>query len=166
MEKNALRRADLVTSIILMVLAVLGIVLSVPLMSDTIRKGEPFYKSAGLFPIVICTFLGLCAISLFSKARKDGARFDFFKAEKAIATLKSREFKIAGVIIGLLALYIFVLLPLMPYSIATVLFLILFMLYFKGTPTKKSVLIILIISVIATAILTYGFGELAMIPLP
>ncbi len=166
MEKKTLRKADMVTSIVLMAIAVSWFGLSIPLLIKTVRSGEHFYISAGLFPMIISGLLGLCAANLFFKARKDGARFDFFKADKVIALIKSRESRIAAVIIGLMAVYIFILLPLVSYSIATFIFLFLFMLYFKGLRSVKGVLIIFIISAVTTAILSYGFGELAMIPLP
>jgi len=166
MEKTTLRRADLVTSVILMIISTTGIALSIPMLLKTARENGQIYKSAGLFPLIICILLGLCAVNLFLHARKDGAKLDFFTIEKIKGLIKSREFKICFAIIGLTALYIFVLLPYISYGAATFVFLSAFMIYFKGLKNRKGIIISLAVSAIATFILTYGFGNLAMIPLP
>ena len=48
-------------------------------------------------------------VSLYTKARNDGARFDFISVDKLKELVKSREFKVAAIIIALLGGYIFIL---------------------------------------------------------
>lgn len=165
MEKQHLRRADLVTSIIIFVFAVFVFANAVMLMNDTLGKGKDWFVSAGLFPMIISVMLALCAFLLFSKARKDGARLDFFKVDKIKNLAKSREFQVACIVIGLLAVYIFILLPLLVYWAATFIYLYSFMLIF-GKRTLKGFIVMTIVAVLSTIALTYGFGTLAMIPLP
>ncbi|VDN48906.1 conserved membrane protein of unknown function [Petrocella atlantisensis] len=165
MEKRNLRRADLVTSIIVFAFSVFVFISAIGLMSNTLEKGKEWYVSAGLFPIIISVFLALCAFMLFFRAKKDGARFDFIHKEAVMALLKDREFRVAVIIISLLIIYIFILLPLLPYWLATFIFLYTFMLIFQER-TFKNIVIMTIVAVLSTVALTYGFGTLAMIPLP
>ncbi len=166
MDKNSLRRADLVTSIILFSISVIGCIMSVGLLFNTISNGRKWFESAGLFPSIVCVLLGLCSISLYTKARNDGARFDFISVDKLKELVKSREFKVAAIIIALLGGYIFILmLPGKMYEVATFLYLFAFMIIFQKK-TRKSIIKSLIVSVIATVLITFGFGQLAMVPLP
>lgn len=166
MEKSTLRRADLVTSVILMLVAIGGFYMSLLLFLKTLDRGKDWFKSAGLFPMIILFFLFVCSLMLFTKARRDGARFDFFTKDKVIHLFKSKEFQVAIIVIGMLAGYIFVLIPLLSYWISTSIYVFGFMVYFKKERSLKDLLKILIITVCVTAALTYGFGTLAQIPLP
>jgi len=164
-DKLKLRRADLVTSIILFLFSAFVFVNAIELLSNTLRKEKDWYVSAGLFPLIISVFLALCAYLLFSRARKDGAKLDFIKTENIKSLISSKEFKVATFIIGLLAFYIFVLLEVLPYWLATFIYLYVFMFTFQKK-TKKHIIIMSIVAVLSTIALTYGFGTLAMIPLP
>lgn len=166
MEKGTLRKADMITSIILMIISISGFFMSLQLLLKTLSRGKDWFESAGLFPMIVTFFLGMCAVSLFRTARKDGAKFDFLTMEKAAALIKSKEFKVASIVIGTLAAYIIVLmLPGKLYVIATFIYLLTSMLMFQKR-TKKAIINSIIISVVATAVLAFGFGQLAMIPLP
>ena len=92
MDKGTLRRADLVTSIILMAFSSFVIAESVKYLQKTLSKGRPWFESSGLFPLIISILLLLCAILLLFRALKDGARFDFLTKEKVITFLHTREF--------------------------------------------------------------------------
>lgn len=165
MDKLKLRRADLVTSIILFLFSAFVFVNAIILISNTLEKEKDWYVSAGLFPLIISVFLALCAFLLFSKARKDGAKLDFINMDNVKSLISTREFQVATFIIGLLAFYIFVLLEVLPYWLATFIYLYVFMFAFQKK-TVKHIVIMSIVVVLSTIALTYGFGTLAMIPLP
>jgi hypothetical protein len=164
-EKRNLRRADLVTSVILLLFSGFVFFEAFKLVSKTLEKGKDWYTSAGLFPLIVSVCLALCALLLLLRAWKDGARLDFMNAPGFKAMVDNKEVRVATIIIGWLAIYIFGLLKVLPYWLATFVFLFVFMLCFKKI-TLKSIITMLIISVCATVALTYGFGTLAMIPLP
>jgi len=166
MTKSGLRRADLVTSIFLLIIAIVGFIMSYQYMQNSLSRNTEWYKSAGLFPMIITFFLAVCSVMLFRVAIKDGAKFDFLTKEKFQLLIKSKSFQVSVAIIGWLAMYIFILIPLLHYMIATFIFLTLFMLYFEENRDLKKIIIILIISICATAALTFGFGKLAQVPLP
>lgn len=165
MDNKTLRRADLITSIILMIIAILGFIMSLSLVIKTLEKGRLWYESAGLFPLIVTSLLALCSFLIFLRARKDGARFDFLTLSKLKELKDSREARVAAIVIGLLAIYIFILLKVLQYSIATFIFLFAFI-YIFNEKNRRSLFTSFLVSIITTVVLTYGFGNLAMIPLP
>lgn len=192
MDKQTLRRADLVMSIVLMALAVFVFIMSAQLMNRTLNLNNPdsaiWYRSSGLVPMIVSILLGISAISLFAKAWGDGARFDFFTKEKIVSFITCREFKVAGFVIGWLAIYIFVLLgPIeeaiynalyeidgiswiipqyLPYTVMTFIYLLVFILVFNDRSKKRNWVISLVISLVVSVVVAYLFGDVAMIILP
>ena len=185
-----MRRADLVMSIVLLAFAIFVFILSLGLMQRTLGNPDPdyriWYRSAGLVPMIVSFLLGVCAVSLFIKARRDGARFDFFTKDKVKTFFTSREFKVAVGIIGLLGVYIFVLLGPVedalynlfynmgmpwfvtgyaPYILMTFIYLASFMIIFNAKK-KKEILMSIGIAFVTSILIAYLFGELALILLP
>ncbi|WP_461206247.1 tripartite tricarboxylate transporter TctB family protein [Clostridium sp. DL1XJH146] len=192
MEKKTLRRADLAMSIVLLLIAAFVFIMSLQLMIRTLSLNNPdsaiWYRSSGLVPMIVSVLLAICALSLFSTAWKEGARFDFFTKEKVAHFFTCREFKVAGFVIGWLAFYIFILLgPVetaiynalydiegiswiipyyLPYVLMTFIYLFIFMISFSDRSKKRNWLTSLIISLIVSVIVAYLFGDIAMIILP
>lgn len=191
MKKSTLRRADMVFSLVLMAVSVWTMIESVKLLfnpfgrdfskvrGDDIKASiETWYQSAGLVPFIIACFLLICALFLFHFARREGARFDFIKLDNLRALLKNEEFRVAAVVIGILSIYVFVLMPLcrsrldffprfqgFPFLVATSIMLFATMVFF-GEKKAKNILASLVISAAAAGAIAYGFGMLALIPLP
>ena len=191
MKKSTLRRADLVFSLVLMAISVFCMITSIksffnPFGRDFARvSGDDiknsimeWYLSPALVPFIFAACLFLCAFLLYQNARKDGAKFDFLTKEKITAFLKNRELHVAVIIIGILAVYIKGLIPFcrayldifpkfqgFPFMIATWICLMAQMIIFsKKTPVK--IVLAVVIAAAASAAITYGFGMLALIPLP
>ena len=191
MKKSTLRRADLVFSIVLMVISVATMIESVKLLfnpfgrdfedvkGDDIKNSiETWYQSVGLVPFIIAAFIFICALCLFHFARREGARFDFINFNNIRALLKNEEFRVAVIVTAILCAYIFVFMPLcreyldffprfqgFPFMIATFLMLFLMMVIF-WTKKLKSILSYFVASALTAAAIAYGFGMLALIPLP
>ena len=139
---------------------------------------ETWYQSVGLVPFIIATFVFICALCLFHFARREGARFDFIKLDNVRALLKNEEFRVAVIVTVILSAYIFAFMPLcreyldifprfqaFPFMIATFLMLFCMMVVFGE---KKLVPIVkyFVASALAASAIAYGFGMLALIPLP
>lgn len=191
MKKSALRRADLVFSLILALISILSMFYCIKLFfnpfgrdfamvsgDDIKRTMQEWYLSPALVPFIFSACLLLCAAFLYRNARQEGARFDFLTKENVIIFIKNRETKVAVIEFAILAGYIKGLIPFFrahldifpkfqgfPFMIATWLCLLTQMIIF-GEKTMKKLLMALLISAIASAAVTYGFGVLAMIPLP
>lgn len=191
MKKSTLRRADLVFSVFLMVISIVAMIESVKLLfnpfgrdfedvrGDDIKASlETWYQSVGLVPFIIAAFVFICALCLFHFARREGARFDFIKLDNVRALLKNEEFRVAVIVTVILSAYIFAFMPLcreyldifprfqaFPFMIATFLMLFCMMVVFGE---KKLVPIVkyFVASALAAGAIAYGFGMLALIPLP
>ena len=123
---------------------------------------EAWYSVPGFFPIIIGALLMLFCGILITRIIKQGniGGNIKFSPEKL---LKNKVVIRTVIALMLLIVYI-VILKYVHYAIITFLFLFSSMMIFREE--KYSVWKILVISVITTAALTYGFGTLAKIPLP
>ena len=119
MKKSTLRRADLVFSVVLMVVSFAAMVESVKLLfnpfgrdfedvrGDDIKTSiETWYQSVGLVPFIIAAFIFICGLFLFHFARKEGARFDFIKLGNVRALFKNEEFRVAVIVTAILCAYL------------------------------------------------------------
>lgn len=191
MKESSLRRADLIFSLALMCIGIYMIISSFGLLinpfgrdfslvsGDEIKANiEEWYLSPGLLPFIIGLLLLICAIALFSTARKRGAKIDFLTREKVIALFRKKEFFSAIIVIGVMSIYAFVLMPVcrkyldffpkfqgFPFMIATFVYLLVQMIVFNDKSWKKN-LVSLVVSAAGAVAITYGFGILAQIPLP
>lgn len=191
MKKSSLRRADLVFSVALMGVSIAAMIESVKLLFNPFGrefeqiKGddlkaclENWYQSVGLVPFIIAAFLLVCALCLFHFARREGARFDFVKLDNLRTLLKTEEFRVAVIVTVILCAYVFWFMPLcrkyldffprfqgFPFMVATFLMLFLMMAAF-GKKTLKGMLSYVLVSALAAGAIAYGFGMLALIPLP
>ena len=191
MKKSTLRRADLVFSLVLRFISIAAMIESVKLLfnpfgrdfedvkGDDIKNSiETWYQSVGLVPFIIAAFILICALFLFHFARKEGARFDFIKLDNIRTLLKNEELRVAVIITAILCAYIFAFMPLcreyldffprfqgFPFMIATFLMLFSMMVVF-GKKKIKDIFCYFIASALAAGAIAYGFGMLALIPLP
>lgn len=192
MDKKTLRKADLVMSIILVALAVAVFIMSLQLMNRTLSLNNQdsaiWYRSAGLVPMIVSILLAISAISLFFKALKDGARFDFLTKDKIKHFVTCREFRVAGFVIAWLAIYIFVLLgPVedaiynalysidgiswiipyyLPYVLMTFIYLFVFIIALNDLTKKKYWIVSFVIALVTSILVAYLFGDVAQIILP
>ncbi len=191
MKKETLRRVDLCFSIFLMIMSVLILIETYQIFinpfgraadkitPETIQKEiDEWYTSPALMPALLACVIFLCGALLLRVALKDGARFDFFKKDKFMYVLKLKETKVAAIVITILLCYVNIFIPLcrqhlnffptfqgFPFMIATFICLVLQMIIFIEKTPKKMGLSVFIAACGAGAV-TYGFGILAMIPLP
>ena len=191
MKKSTLRRADLVFSVFLMIISIAAMIESVKLLfnpfgrdfadvkGDDIKTSiETWYQSVGLVPFIIAAFILICALCLFHFARREGARFDFIKLDNIRALLKNEELRVAVIVTVILCAYIFAFMPLcreyldlfprfqaFPFMIATFLMLFIMMVVF-GEKKLVPILKYFVASALAAGAIAYGFGMLALIPLP
>jgi len=191
MDKQKLRRADICFSLLLMGLSAWIFTQSIKLFfnpfgrrfadvrPEDIKAGiEQWYKSPALVPAILAVLLFLCALMLMHHALKEGARLDFFTKKNLLALFHNREFYVVVVVVAALSCYIFGAMPLcrkhlnffpkfqgFPFMVATFLYLLTMMVIFNRKKPRQ-MLLSLLISAAAAGAITYGFGIVAMIPLP
>jgi len=125
---------------------------------------DDIYTAPGLFP----AFLSFCIIAMSlglvfwgrrkSKLRAEGA-VEVSHEEAAVMVVERKRLFWA---IGLILLYCFVFLGRINYTLATFVFLVLSMSFFKATKLHW----IVIISALASFAVSYLFGKIFLIPLP
>lgn len=191
MKKETLRRADLLFSIVLIVVSIWFGVKSVLLFSNPFSKDwslltqeeidknlADWFNSPGLIPLIFSICLLVCAIVLMRIAIKEGARLDFLQKDKIVAFFRNKEFNVAVKVIGLLAIYLYGIIPFcrrflnliptfqgFPFLIATFIYLAAFIILFNEKTVKK-IVISLVVAGTSSTLITVGFGVVAKILLP
>jgi len=190
-EKQTLRRADLLFSVFLMLASLWYAFQSLKLFlnpfgrtwetvpAEALKDTFTFwYKSPALLPFLVASILFVCALSLFHMARRAGARVDFLNRVAIRSFLANREFRTFLLITVLLCAYAFFLIPGsrwllggiriirgFSFFVATFLYLLAMMLVF-GRGKGRHFLQSLLVSLSASLLITLAFGTLARIPLP
>ena len=191
MEKTTLRKADLVFSIVLMLISAFIFIQSIKLFFNPFGRNfedinaeelkaalMDWAQSPALLPMVLSGLLLICALLLMHFAIRQGACLDFFTKEKVLAMLHNRELFVVLVVVIALCIYIFALIPFcrnsidffprfqgFPFMIATFIYLFTMMAIFNEKRLKP-IIISFLVSAGAAGAITYGFGVIAMIPLP
>lgn len=163
-SKVSMDLKDMISSIVIalfgLYVLISGIHMSVvsQKMSDSAWYGTP-----GILPIVIGAVLISLSIVMFVSGYRKGERINKELLNIAVSYLKSKAFLRIAVAIGLLAIYVFVLFPYLPFCIATALYLIATMTFFREE--KYPIWKIIIISLVFTVILYLFFSKVAGVPL-
>ena len=135
-------------------------------MPVAVFTGEPgaWYAAPGAFPIFIGGVLTILSLRLCWESAKKGGMLEKGDLNKFFSLVRKPYTRRLAAAILLLVLYIFVFLGKTPFAATTFVFLLAGMLIFrrKGFAVWKLILI----SLAASAAITYGFGTLASIPLP
>ena len=157
MENKNQRSSDILTGIILAALGVFIIIYSINL-----SRGEIFYTSAGFLPLLLGVFFAATGVYLAINGHRKGGSLAMFTLSKIMDAIRTKQGINTIFILAWLALYIFVFLNILPYFIATFLYLVVMMVLFY----KRSIVLAVVVSVCASIAITIMFGSVAGIPLP
>lgn len=164
-EASKKAKTDVFICIIGIALGIFAAVEGRKMPSDTLVNAK-WYTAPAFLPTIFGIALAiLCLIQLVIDIRMSNG-ISKEDAAKAIGYFKSREFFRLVLAVILLTTYIFGLLGHLPFWLATFLYLICTMMCFATKRDMKQIAIMIIVSVIAAAAVSYGFGTLAQIPLP
>ena len=125
MENKNLRSSDILTGIILAALGVFIIIYSINL-----SRGEIFYTSAGFLPLLLGVFFAATGVYLAINGHRKGGSLAMFTLSKIMDAIRTKQGINTIFILAWLALYIFVFLNILPYFIATFLYLVVMMVLF------------------------------------
>jgi len=166
-DKKNLSKAEIVFGAILVLVSSFFLIESIKIInnSDKLRTTnvrEAFLTSPGLMPLFLTVMLIILGLVLIIGAIKEVGGLN--KEDLAVFKnwLKSMDTKRSFIMLSFIIIYVFVFLGRLPYIVSTFIFLTVFMLYVKASDWKR----VLVISTLATVIIAYAFGTLAMIPLP
>ena len=166
-DKRSLMKAEIAFGGILILVSAFFLIESIKIINEgdklrTTNAREAFLTSPGLMPLFLTTMLIILGIMLIIGSVKEVGGLSKEDLLVFKSWLKSMETKRSFIMFAFIIIYTFVFLGRLPYEVSTFIFLAVFMLYLKASDWKR----ILVISTLATGIIAYAFGTLAMIPLP
>jgi|GEM_PF-4475315 uncharacterized membrane protein YecN with MAPEG domain len=162
-NKKTLRKTDLAFGAVLFVLALFFLGKSLQMNREAMDVfGSVLYTAPGFLPAIVSIILMILGLTLMISAWREGARLSIGDFRAAWGAMKSNTaIRIYG-IVAMFGVYIFLLIGLLPFAVATFLYLFGFMLLFKAGHWLK----LLFISALSSLAIVYVFQELVNIPLP
>jgi len=124
---------------------------------------ELWYSAPGVFPAFVGAVLTILSLLLIIQCFRENKEREKIELAKIKAYIGNQHFKSLLVVLIYLFVYIFILLGRIKFSIATFIFLSVSMITFRKE--KIAIWKLILISFLTSAIITYGFGTLAKIPL-
>jgi len=164
-DKKTIRKCDVAFGSVLVILSAVFFMLAfnMPILAVGRTSAGPEISTApGLLPMVVSATLFLMGITLVFSALREGGRISREDIKKAIARIKTPESRRMLVISIIIITYAFGLLSRIPFTVATFIYLAVFMFIFKATHPVK----IILISAITAVLIWFFFGPIALIPLP
>lgn len=176
LEKTKSGYIDFISGIVLLVFSTIVFVYGIYIINTmNLGKGVEWYTSPALMPLFIGAIIGILSILLIIKNKTNFIKYlknnknnskvrDQISIKDAIMHYRENQLIRFVITLVLLILYIFVFIGRMPFVLATFLYLVLNMIIFreKGFAIWKLV----IISIVMSVLINYGFGIVAKIPLP
>ncbi len=123
-----------------------------------------WYLGPGFFPEIIGGGLIIQALVLLFVGIRESGGISGQDILNALCFLKSNMVARFFIALGLLALYIFLLLRFLPYTVGTFTYLTANMIIFRTD--NRAIWKLLIICLICSVVVAYGFSHFAKIPLP
>lgn len=169
-EENVttLRKADLITSFILFAFGLFLLVESLKMPVEELTGSlEKWYTAPGVFPGFIGIVIMFESILLFSYGFKESNGITKADIKRALQFFKTSMFIRFAIALVLLIMYICVMLGRVQYEISTFIYLFINMMVFKSEKNSLKIFFkILLICVVTSFVVGYGFSHFARIPLP
>lgn len=158
---NNKRMKDFLSSIVIFFVALFVIVESYKIY---VKAGKLFYLSPALIPMMLGVMLMILSLLLFATSLKDGGVAARNAEIKAFLKSVKEDPNSVRMLIGvvLMALYTFVLMEFLPFWLATFLFMLILMYFLEAGSLVK----IMVISVVFTAVVIFLFQICFRVPLP
>ncbi|MDR1625160.1 MAG: tripartite tricarboxylate transporter TctB family protein [Spirochaetia bacterium] len=164
-DKKTLRKCDVAFGTFLIIVSIVFFVMAfkMPILAiGRASQGPELSTAPGLLPMTVSATLCALGIILVISAWREGGRISGKDFRNAIAKVKTDESKRMALICLIIMLYAFGLLKRVHFSLATFIYLSVFMFLFKATHPVKMI----IICGITAALIWFFFGRVALIPLP
>jgi hypothetical protein len=158
---NEKKHLDLLASIVLIAVSLFILGSGYKIHIDS---GEHISVSPGLLPIILGFALLLCSVIQFFRCTKDVGLFEGIIQIKKWTKERIKEENTKRMFIGtvILGIYTFILLAFLPFWLASIIFMVMLMLYLRATSFFK----ILIISGTSIGAVVILFQILFRVPLP
>lgn len=146
MGKN--KQIDFVSGIVTGILSLYVIFDSIRMYKDA---GEKFFYSPALMPFILGLGLLICTAMLLGRSLKGAKLSDILAQvkESAVSLIQSETIRRALGGLVIMGAYVFILLPLLGFVVATLIFLFVMMLYMKvGNIVKVAVISVIVVSAV------------------
>lgn len=168
---------DFITGIVLLVFSTLIFIYGIYIINTmNLGKGVEWYTSPALMPLFIGTVIGILSALLIIKNHH--SFIEFLNNEKEVSINNLNDITIKDILIHykenqiirliitliLLILYVFVFIGRIPFLLATFLYLASNMIIFREN--SFAIWKLILISLVTSLLINYGFGIVAKIPLP
>ncbi len=147
--ERKIRDADIAISTIMILGAGWTAWESIRMSVETYRKGNAtIFTVPGLFPFIVSLAIIVSSTIVLAHAFRRGGSLDFLKRENLERIVRTPQSWVFPAVLGILAIYVWILIPHLPFTIATILVVIGFMLLFRPAKIRRSLLIGAVYSVI------------------
>ncbi|MBZ0218365.1 MAG: tripartite tricarboxylate transporter TctB family protein [Fimbriimonadaceae bacterium] len=170
MTPTPMDKLDFVSSLVLTLFGA-GIVIESLRMPRLDHLAINPFTAPGLVPGFIGVLLTCCGLAIFIRSLKRGGWRIEINALKNASWTRSGALKRSGATLALTLIYALVLFPLIPFWIATSVFVFAFIMTaetmaFGGWPKPKAILTGLVLAILAGLVIGYVFQELFFVRLP
>ena len=157
------RRGELVLSSLFMLLSVWFMYRSV-VMSIIVRRrtGATIYTLPGMFPFIVSLLIFICSLSVVVFVLRKNILLPKITGAAIRGMLENRELRIFLFTMGWMFVYVVLLIPYIPFEIATFVFITTLFLVFRAAKPAWSVLIGLLFSIVVV----YFFTAVVRTPFP
>jgi len=165
-EHNALRRHDLVLSLVVWCICIATFIeswrLTFTLQLPGVEPDNAWLVAPGVFPLILSSGLLVMLSAVIFIAAKEAKFKGHFSSSNTLSSLRDPD-NIRHIIqIALLCVYVFILVGRIHFGVASALYLFGSMLTSRAAKSST----VLIISIVFASAVTYLFGTLMKIPLP
>ena len=156
-----IKHLDFITSLVLMGISIYTVITSY---GYYVRSRKEFYISPGFMPVIIAAALFLLAITLMRQSLNESSIKECLgRLREAIPRgLKSLRFRNTVIGLAIFAVYIYVLIRLLPFWLASLILLFACFMYLKAAGIDKSA----IISILSVAGIVLLFQIIFRVPMP
>lgn len=125
------------------------------------RQPDP-YTLPGLLPFIAAILILASSARVLVHARRAGATFAYFTGARVASIGRNGDFRVLAIVLGWMAVYVTVLIRVLPFEIATVIFILALLRFYRAVSFWKA----LVISVLFSGIVTYFFAAVVRTPFP
>lgn len=162
MNKNTLRKLDVIFGFFLASVSVFFIIVSIKMPWDGISGGG-IYAAPGLMPLIVAISIFFMSLSVAISAIKECGGIKREDVSHAIKSLKTIYTKRIFTMALIIVIYAFVLIGRIPFGIATFIYLCTFMILFRKDGKRW---VCVVVSIVCAFLITFFFGNVINIPLP
>lgn len=126
------------------------------------RTEAAIYTLPGMFPFIVSMLIFFCSLSIILKRFKEGFSFGRVSLKRTMKTIFEGDARVFLITMGSMLIYVGLLIPFLPFEIATFVFVLVLFRIFKAAKLVPS----LIISLTFSVVVVFFFAVVVRTPFP